>query len=105
MHHLEWLGASTFQLITKNCIYPLIQTNDIHSDHIWGNAQGKDQKHGVLGSDFPYIKRPLWSGEPLEFFVPKAVMSLEGLFVQISHFRIQYIMYIIYNLIYNESNI
>ena len=48
-------------------------------DQIPGNAQGKDQKQGILGSDFPYIKRPLWDGEPLAFVVPKAVTSRKGL--------------------------
>ena len=43
-----------------------------------GNAQGKDQKHGILGKDIPYINRPLWNGEPLKFVVPKAKSSKRG---------------------------
>ncbi|XP_065057947.1 uncharacterized protein LOC135685803 isoform X2 [Rhopilema esculentum] len=39
---------------------------------IKGNAQGKDQIHGILGNDIPYVNKPLWNGEPLEFIVPEA---------------------------------
>lgn len=42
---------------------------------IKGNVQGKEQKHGILFHDMPYINKTLWSGTEINFYVPSKRLS------------------------------
>ena len=37
-----------------------------------GNAQGKNQKEGSLGTERPYLMKPLWGGTPVTITVQPA---------------------------------
>ena len=43
-----------------------------------GSAQGKDQQHGILGNDIPYINRPLWNGIPIIVTITESKRSKQG---------------------------
>lgn len=59
-------------LLFKHILHQKEKSGQFGFCFLTGNAQGKNQKEGVLGKERPYLLKPLWAANPVWIHVPPA---------------------------------